>query len=58
MTAAPTIGTSPSASSTGKSACRVQRQKLLAPRPRLFLDQGELLAIFAKGEADKATGRK
>ena len=37
-------------------AGRVQRQELLAPGPRLFLDQSQLLAILAESEADEATG--
>jgi hypothetical protein len=35
---------------------RVQLQKLLAPRPGLFLDQRQILAIFAKGQADETAG--
>ena len=38
----------------GQGRRRVERQKLLAPRPRLFLDQHEFLAILAEGETDEA----
>ena len=41
-----------------QGAGRVERQEFLAPRPRLFLDQRQLLAIFAEREADKAAGRR
>ena len=37
-------------------AGRVERQEFLAPRPWLFLDQRQLAAIFAKGEADETGG--
>ena len=37
-------------------AGRIERQELLAPRPRLFLDQRQLLAILAKGKAHEPAG--
>jgi hypothetical protein len=39
-------------------AGRVQRQKLLAPRPGLFFDQRQLFTVFAKCETDKAAKRQ